>query len=240
MSSIRATVIVPTYKHQDYLRCSLLSILNSNVPVKLIVVPVIDDESTLECLADLNESMYGFTNVQIIPAEKPDVFAQMQLGLDNVDTEYFTVFGSDDFMLPSMIQKMLSLADGIDSDNPIVGLSFAFTDEYLNITSIHRLKPFNPNKMMKGSYIPDIALVKTKAAKLVGGFQDGHDWGECAHFAFYHRLLKKTSPKVILSPEIGFLYRQLPNSRHAIRYSTKEGVKMHKARTREVARYYWS
>ena len=36
---------------------------------------------------------------------KPSVFDQMQLGLDNVDTEFFTVFGSDDFMMPNMIES---------------------------------------------------------------------------------------------------------------------------------------
>jgi len=235
----RATVIVPTYKHQDYLRCSLLSILNSNVPVKIIVVPVIDDEPTLERLTELNESMYGFTNVQIIASEKADPFVQMQLGLDNVQTEFFTVIGSDDFMLPNAVRRMLEIAVWSNSVNPVVGLSYAVTDSNLNITSIERLKPFSLSRMMKGSIIPDTALVKTQNARLVGGFLNaGPNFGYLNHYAFYNRLIKLQGTQVILSQDIGCLYRQLPGSRHSQRYHNAEAIRIHKAKLREVAQYY--
>jgi len=235
----RVTVIVPTYHHAQLLRQTLLSILNQTVPLKVIIVPVLEDKETLSELEHLNECLCGFGNVAYIVSEKADPFIQMQLGLYNVDTEYFSVFGSDDVMLPNMVERMLELADQSKEENVIVGLSFAYTNEKLTITSLHKMGPFSFNRMMKGSCIPDIALVKTKYAKLVGGFNDGHDWGYLSHFAFYHRLLKQTNPTVILSPEVGFLYRQLPNSRHAVRYATKEGIKIHRGKMREIARYYW-
>lgn len=241
MSSGKATVIVPTYKHQDYLRCSILSILNSNVPVELIIVPVLSDQPTLEELEHLNELLVGFDRkVTIIPSEKPDVFHQLQLGLDNVETEYFCVMGSDDFMLPNMCQTMLKIADESKVENPIVGLSIAFTDEHLNITSIHRVKPFSLKHMMRGKgVIPDSSLVKTEKVRLVGGFTNGGpDFGYLSHFAMFHRLIKLQGTQVILRPEVGCLYRQLPNSRHLIRYSTPEGIRQHRMKAREVADYY--
>jgi len=94
--------------------------------------------------------------------------------------------------------------------------------------------------MMKGSVIPDSALVKTKNVRLVGGFTNGGgDFGYLSHFAMFHRLIKLQGTKVILRPEVGCLYRQLPNSRHSQRYSTPEAIKIHRSKMKEVARYYW-
>lgn len=240
----RATVIVPTYKHQDYLRCSVLSILNSTIPVEVIIVPVLSDQPTLEELEHLNEELCGIGwEVKIIPSEKADVFHQMQIGLDNVQTEFFTVIGSDDFMLPNTIRKMLEIAVLSNVKNPIVGLSHAITDEHLNVTRIERLRPFSFRRMMKGkSVIPDAALVKTDNVRQVDGFHTNGwapDYGYLSHYAMYHRLIKLPDTQVILRPEIGLFYRQLPNSRHAVRYSTKEGIKIHRSKMKQVARYYW-
>ena len=237
----RATVIVPTYKHQDYLRCCLLSILNSSVPVEVIIVPVLSDQPTLEEIEHLNEVLAQFDRkVEVIASQKADVFHQLQLGLDNVETEYFSVMGSDDCMLPNMMERMLSLADDSKADNPIVGLSYAFTDEHLNITSIHKVRPFSHRRMMKGSVIPDFSLVKTQNARLVGGFLNGGpNFDYLNHYAFFHRLIKLQGTQVILSPDLGCLYRQLPNSRHSARYSSPEAIKIHRAKMREIARYYW-
>ena len=239
----RATVIVPTYKHQDYLRCSILSILNSSIPVEVIIVPVLSDQPTLEEIEHLNEVLAQFDRkVEIIVSQKADVFHQLQLGLDNVKTEYFCVMGSDDCVLPNMVEKMLSLADESKAENPIVGLSIAFTDAKLNITSIHELEPFSLKHMMKGQgVIPDSSLVKTEKVRSVGGFTNGgRDFGYLSHFAMFHRLVKLPGTQVILSPEIGCLYRQLPTSRHLTRYSTPEGIRLHRKRAKEVARYYRS
>jgi glycosyltransferase involved in cell wall biosynthesis len=238
MTSEQATVIMPTYHHAEYLRSSILSVLNSNVQVRLIVVPVKEDKQSLDLLLHLYEMLNGFDReLTVIPSEKADVFHQMQLGLDDVKTEYFTVFGSDDYMLPNMIQSMLSHVNG--AENPIIGLSYAITDANLTIQSNHILKPFDMNKMMKGSCIPDISLVSTEHAKLVGGLKGERDWGYLNHYAFYHRLLKLGNAEVKLRPEIGFLYRQLKGSRHSQRYKTRQDIRIHREKMKMIAEYYW-
>jgi glycosyltransferase involved in cell wall biosynthesis len=239
MSSGRATVIVPTYKHQDYLRCSILSILNSTIPVEVIIVPVVFDKPTLEELDRLKGSFDG--RVSVIVSDKADVFHQMQLGLENCRTEFFSVLGSDDYLLPNCIQRMLQLADESKAENPIVGLSYAITDEHLNITRIETLRPFSFRRMMKGiGVIPDASLVRTENAQAVGGFlNNGKDFGYLSHFALQHKLLKLPGTKVIIRPELGLLYRQLPNSRHLTRYTSREAIRLHHKKAREVADYYW-
>ncbi len=238
MFSERVTVIVPTYKHQDYLRCSILSILNSTIPVEVIIVPVASDKPTLEELDRLKGSFDG--RVSIIVSDKADPFYQMQIALDNMETEFFTIIGSDDFMLPNAVRRMLEIAVWSNAVNPVVGLSYALTDSNLNITSIHTISPFSLSRMMRGSIIPDTALVKTQNARFVGGFLNSErDFGYLNHYAFYNRLIKLQGTQVILSPDIGCLYRQLPGSRHCQRYHNAEAIRIHKAKLREVARYYW-
>ena len=238
MSSEEVTVIIPTYNHSEYLRSSIFSVLNSNVPVRLFVIPVEKDEKTMNLIQHLTDMLKEFDrSVTVIPSDKAEVFYQMQLGIDKLDTEYYTVFGSDDYMLPSMVESMLSLVDG--AENPIIGLSFAVTDANLVIQSNQILKPFDMKRMMKGSCIPDIALVRTDRARKVNGFKGDKDWGYLSHYAFYHRLLKQGDATVRLSPEIGFLYRQLKDSRHLQRYKTRADIKKHRKRLREVSAHYW-
>jgi glycosyltransferase involved in cell wall biosynthesis len=239
MSSGRVTVIVPTYQHQEYLRCSVLSILNSTIPVEVIVVPVKDDRESIDELDRLRKA-WPDANIRVIVSDKADPFYQMQLGLDNCQTEFFTIIGSDDFMLPNAVRRMLEIAVWSNATNPVVALSYALTDANLNITSIETVKPFSLSRMMKCSIIPDTALVKTQNARLVGGFLNGGpDFGYLNHYAFFNRLIKLPGTQVILSPDIGCLYRQLPGSRHSQRYVNAEAIRIHKGKVREVARYYW-
>jgi glycosyltransferase involved in cell wall biosynthesis len=237
----KVTVIMPTYQHAQYLPLSVFSVLQQSVPVKLIIIPVKTDTDTISTIHKLMRSApmtFDPSSMCWEAAEKPDVFAQMQLGLAMTDTEYFCVFGSDDFMLPNMIERLLYHAQGLK--NPIVALSFATTYADLTINSIHYNKHFKLSKQMKGSYIPDISLVKTESARKVGGFtRSEKDWGYLNHFAFYHRLLAEGGAEVKLSREVGFLYRQLTDSRHATRYKTKKDIKVHKEKMKMIARYYW-
>jgi hypothetical protein len=240
--SIKVSVIMPTYNHSEYLRLAVFSALGQTVPVKVIVVPVKDDMPTINLMRRLNhQASINFepSEIEWLAAERPNVFEQMQLGLDHVDSEFFTVFGSDDFMLPNMVERMLHYADNLR--NPIIGLSFATTDENLTITGFHYNKPFKLKDQMKGSYIPDISLVKTDKAREVGGFtKSGKDYSYLSHLAFYHRLLKLGNASVVLSRELGFLYRQLPRSRHNQRYQDKKSVKIHREGMRIVAKKIWS
>ena len=242
MSSGRVTVIVPTYKHQDYLKCSILSILNSTIPVEVIIVPVASDQPTMDELGRLRGVFESQGTVKVVVSDKADPFYQMQLGLDNVETEFFTIIGSDDFMLPNAVRRMLEIAVWSNVKNPIVGLSYAFTDEHLNVTKIETLRPFSFRRMMKGKgVIPDTALVKTDNVRQVDGFHINgwtSDFDHLKHYAMYHRLIKLPDTQVILSPDIGCLYRQLPTSRHLTRYSTPEGIRLHRQRAKEIARFY--
>ena len=238
MASEKSTVIIPTYHHAEYLRSSILSVLNSNEPVRLIVVPVCEDTNTMNLLQHLFDLLNGFDReIAVIPSDKADVFHQMQLGIDNVKTEYFSVLGSDDYMMPTAVQSMLSHVDG--AENPIIGLSPAITDENLVIQSIRPLKPFNMAKQLKRSYIPDASLVSTKLARLVGGLYGDKDWGYLNHYAFFHRLLKLGNAEVKLLPEVGWLYRQLKDARHTTRYKTRADIRIHRKKMEEVAQHYW-
>ena len=201
-------------------------------------MPVKHDDKTIDQLTNimayLDRRTYDF---KVIMSDKADTFVQMQKGLDVVDTEYFLVFGSDDYMLPNMIEDCLMHADGIE--NPVISPSFALTDHKLKVISNHINKNFKLSRQMKGSYIPDISLLKTEYARLVDGFISKRDWGYLNHFALYHRLLKLGNCEVKMLKDIGFLYRQLPKSRHAMRYKDRKDIQIHREKMKMIADYYW-
>ena len=238
----RTTIVMPTFQHERYLHLSTFSIMGQSVPVKLIVVPVKTDLPSIKLLGTMSHECnvcFAPSQMQWLASEKANVFDQMQIGLDHVDTEYFCVFGSDDFMLPNMVENLERHAEGFK--HPIIGPSFAITDENLNIQSFHYNKSFKLRKQMKGSYIPDIALVRTEDARKVGGFTKAdRNWGYLNHFAFYHRLLRLGNCEVRLLRDIGFLYRQLPKSRHNQRYKDSKDIRIHREKMHMIAKHYWS
>jgi glycosyltransferase involved in cell wall biosynthesis len=241
LSDPRATVVVPTFHHAPYLRTCLLSIASSTTPVKIIVVPVAEDKDTIEGLNRLKVQVEALgAPIRIVVSDVADVFKQMQLGLDYVDTEYLLFLGSDDAILPCMAQRMLEVAERSGSPNPIVALSCLLTDENLNPRETRRLTEFDLSTQMHRSCIPDNALVKTEMLRRCGGFYDGHrDWDYLNHYALWLRMLKLPDTKVMLLPEIGWLYRQTGDNRSIKRYDTRKKLREHHKRQREVAEFYF-
>jgi len=240
-SDPRITVCIPTYLHSVYLRTCVLSVANQTIPVKIIVVPVRSDQETMNVLEKLWAEVDGLgVHMRIVPSLVPDVFRQMQLGLDQVETEFMFFLGSDDAILPSMAQRMLEVAESSGSLNPIVGMSCILTDENLNAKETRRLSEFDLSTQMHRSCIPDNALVRTESMRNVGGFCDGRrDWGYLNHYALWLRMLKIPDTKVFLLPEIGWLYRQTGTNRSIKRYDTRKKLREHHKRQREVAEFYF-
>jgi glycosyltransferase involved in cell wall biosynthesis len=235
------TVCIPTYKHSVYLRTCLLSCACQTVSVKIIVVPVKRDEETMLVLENLWAEIDNLgVSIRIIPSFVADVFRQMQLGLDQVDSEFIFYLGSDDAILPMMAQRMMEVAESSRSPNPIVGMSCLLTDENLNPRESRILQEFDLSTQMHRSCIPDNALVKTEMLRRCGGLYDGHrDWDYLNHYALWLRLLKIPDTKVMLLPEIGWLYRQTGTNRSIKRYDTRKKLREHHKRQREVARFYF-
>jgi glycosyltransferase involved in cell wall biosynthesis len=211
------------------------------VPVKVVVVPVAEDRETLEELDRLKPQVEALgTPIRIVVSEIADVFKQMQLGLDQVDSEYLFYLGSDDAILPCMAQRMCEVAESSGSPNPIVGMSCILTDENLNAKETRRLHEFDFSEEMHRSMIPDNSLVRTESMRTVGGFfGEGKDWGYLNHYALWLRMLKIPDTKVFLLPDLGWLYRQTGNNRSIKRYDTRRKLREHHRRQREVVKFYF-
>lgn len=218
-----------------------MSCASQTIPLKILVVPVKDDLETLRELERLRPEIEGLgIELRILISDVADPFKQMQLGLDNVDSEFMFFLGSDDTILPSMAQRMLETAERSESRNPIVGMSCLLTDESLNPRESKILPDFDFDMLMHRSFIPDNALVRTESMRRVGGFYDGgKDWGYLNHYALWLRMMKIPDTKVELLKEIGWLYRQTGNNRSITRYDTRKKLREHHRRQKELARFYY-
>ena len=241
MPQSEITAVVPTYLHSVYLRTCLLSIANQTVPCKIIVVPVESDIDTLNVLENLWGELVSLgVEGKVVLSKVADPFRQMQLGLDEVDTEFMFFLGSDDAILPNYLERMLDVALGSECQNPIVGMSCLLTDENLNPKESKILPDFDLSTLMHRSFIPDNSLVKTEMLRRVGGFYDGgRDWGYLNHYALWLRMLKIPDTKVELLKEIGWLYRQTGTNRSITRYDTRKKLREHHKRQGELARFYF-
>jgi len=242
----KVTVVIPTYHHHQCLEQCLGSILLNGEPANIILVPVKVDDDTLERINYLYMDYPLLEDrMEVIESDKADAIYQLQLGLMATKTEYVTFLGSDDFMLPSKLREQVALADGVQRKDmfclPIINPNLFLADDELKPLEIPPVKEFTMKRMLKSCILTEAALTMTGALKEVGGFYDPKkDWDYLSVYAMWLRLLKKyENHEVIMMKEPYALYRQLPKSRHAARYKTKQDYKDHHQRLKDVAEYYF-
>ena len=215
----RVTVVVPTYKHHQYIEQCVGSIMLNSIKydegAKIVVVPVIDDSETYERILWLYHDYPVLEDVMDVEmCEKADVIHQMQVGLTAVKTDYVTFFGSDDFMLPSKLRTQVRLADEVvgRGNTPIINPTLVHTDADLTPVMWETPQPFAMYGMLKGCLLTEAALTETEKLKAIGGFCDPKvDWGYLSVYAMWLRLLKAYECEVVMTNPLA-LYRQLPTS----------------------------
>lgn len=122
--------IVPIYNVERYLQKCVDSILAqsySNIEVVLV-----DDGSTDESVAICDSYANRDKRVQVIHKENGGASSARNEGLSFAHGSYIAFIDSDDYVSPSMAEKLLDAISKTDSD--LAMCNFAYTDELGNIT----------------------------------------------------------------------------------------------------------
>lgn len=150
--------IVPIYNVERYLQKCVDSILAqsySNIEVVLV-----DDGSTDESVAICDSYANRDKRVQVIHKENGGASSARNEGLSFAHGSYIAFIDSDDYVSPSMAEKLLDAISKTDSD--LAMCNFAYTDELGNITEAFS------DDTKAGEYITEELLRKVAAGWTFG------------------------------------------------------------------------
>lgn len=105
----KLTVVVPVYNVAGYLRACLDSLLAQTRPIDEILL--IDDGSTDACPSILSEYAATHPSLRVIRRENGGLAAARNTGLDAASGEWLGFVDSDDWVLPTMFERLLALAN---------------------------------------------------------------------------------------------------------------------------------
>ena len=119
----KVSVIIPVYNVAPYLRQKLDSVLGQTL--RDIEVICVDDGSDDGCAKILEEYAQKDPRVCVLSQENAGAGAARNLGLAHASGEFLSFLDSDDFFEPTMLEKMVALAQE-DNDDFVVCQSAQF------------------------------------------------------------------------------------------------------------------
>ena len=114
MNTPLLSLVIPVYNVAPYLRTCLDSLLAQTRPIDEIIV--VDDGSTDNCPAILDEYAEQLPQMRVIRQENGGLSAARNTGLQNARGVYLAFLDSDDFVAPQMYEHLLANAQADDLD----------------------------------------------------------------------------------------------------------------------------
>lgn len=108
------SIIIPVYNNQEFLSKCLDSIIDQTY--KNIEVVLVDDGSTDNSVCILDEYQNRDSRFRVYHRENQGPSLERYFGLSVIHGEYVQFFDSDDWMKPTMIEKLVQSAEANNSD----------------------------------------------------------------------------------------------------------------------------
>lgn len=119
-NSPKVSIIIPTLNRIAYIKECVDSVLNQTLSeIEIICVDAGSNDGTLEVLQDYAKQD---SRVRVIISPKKSYGYQMNLGIKESRGEYFGIIESDDYVAPTMYERLYSVAK--DSKCPIIKAKF--------------------------------------------------------------------------------------------------------------------
>lgn len=146
MNTVTVSIIIPAYRHQDYIEEAIHSVLaQTQVSLELIVIDDASPDQTWERIEAIKDKrIRAYRNQHNLGAH-----ASINRGLNEAEGDYLCILNSDDYFHPERLSRLLELAKQQDTED-----FFAFTDvvlvddtetartEQSRITHYEKLKSF--------------------------------------------------------------------------------------------------
>ena len=112
-NNISFSIIMPCYNSEDYVASAIESVLNQTYSNLSLII--INDGST-DSTADIISKYANLDNrIKIFTKENGGYVSAINVGLDNVSSDYFLLMGSDDRLFPDLLNQIVC---AINNDLP--------------------------------------------------------------------------------------------------------------------------
>lgn len=106
--SPRITIILPSLNVVDYISETLTSVINQTLEdIEILCVDAGSEDGTLDIIREAAEKD---ARIRIIMSKKKSYGYQVNLGIDNAEGEYIAVLETDDYVEPSMYERLYEIA----------------------------------------------------------------------------------------------------------------------------------
>jgi cellulose synthase/poly-beta-1,6-N-acetylglucosamine synthase-like glycosyltransferase len=101
------TITVPCWNEESTVERTVLSLLNLNYPKDKLKILIIDDGSTDNTLSVINKFAVH-PNIKIFSKENGGKYTALNLGLSNLETDFFGCLDADSFVDPESLVRIMS------------------------------------------------------------------------------------------------------------------------------------
>ncbi|MEI7709160.1 MAG: glycosyltransferase [bacterium] len=182
------TIIVPCFNEDKSVEKTVRSLLNLDYPKDNFNIIVVDDGST-DATWEILQKFKSDKNVKLIHKENGGKYTALNLGLQHVDTEFFSCLDADSIVDPSAMKKIMryflkpEIMAVIPSAlviNPITFIQKAQKAEYNMAVFFKRIFSLIGGLHVTPGTLP---VYRKKVVETIGEFKHGHN-GEDMEMAF--------------------------------------------------------
>jgi glycosyltransferase involved in cell wall biosynthesis len=155
MNEPTIAVIIPNYNYAHFIKRCVESVFQQTVAPNEIII--IDDASTDDSLTYLEEIAATNSRIKLVKNSKNiGVLQNLRLGMQLTNCDYILPLASDDWLLPTLLQKSKALLQRY----PEAAICSALSLEYLQQDKILRLYSSPSPRRQAGYLPPEIARKK--------------------------------------------------------------------------------
>ena len=129
---IELSFIVPVYNTEEYISRCLNSLVNQNIPVTDYEIIVINDGSTDNSFAILNEYASKYSNIIVLNQSNKGLSATRNSGVVVARGKYLWHIDSDDWIVENCINELLKICRNDDLDMLEVAPSTSVSQDFVN------------------------------------------------------------------------------------------------------------
>ena len=225
----KVSIIIPCYNVERYVRECVESVLNQSL--RDIEIIIINDGSTDSTGEILREFAKSDSRIVLIEQENGGYGVAVNKGIAKAQGEYIGIVESDDFINPTMYEKLYAKAQ--ETDTEVVKCNF-FVYDSKSVTKNHTFNPkfqdlnlaldsaFNPREEFKQIFLFHASVwANLYESKFIKGLKFFESTKVYQDFPFAMEVLAKTNKMAIIKEPL-YHYRMEINQGNSTQFITPE------------------
>ena len=219
--TLRISIIIPVYNVEQYIEECLMSVTNQTMTegIECIIVDDCGQDNSATIAKHFVDSYQGDIRCTVIQREKNGgLSAARNTGIEAATGEYVYFLDSDDYLVPSAIETLISIADRNGGVDLLPALYITNAGHHMNQFGGHSFPEFSDNqKIIKCALLDYDRIPVTAANRLIRRLLiiDNALWfkeGIIHEDNYWTFFLAKHVKRMAFCPEKLYFYRETPGS----------------------------